>query len=65
MSIIRPCEHNGCNTLTLGRFCIRHEPPVEARVFPRGRPFPARAVPRRPKAVAVPRETLEPVRGLA
>ena len=40
MSIIRSCDFNGCNTLTLGRFCIVHESPVAVRVFPRGRPFP-------------------------
>jgi hypothetical protein len=40
MPILHVCAHDGCETLTLGGLCITHEPPVETRVFPRGRPFP-------------------------
>jgi hypothetical protein len=40
--MIRICDHPDCATLTLGTFCITHEPPVEAEIFPRGRPFPRR-----------------------
>ena len=38
--MLRTCDHPGCATLTLGTLCIAHEPPVETRAFPRGRPFP-------------------------
>ncbi len=40
MPMLRRCGHSGCETLTLGGLCIAHEPPVELRVFPRGRPYP-------------------------
>jgi hypothetical protein len=40
MPMLHICGHNGCETLTLGGLCIAHETPVEARAFPRGRPFP-------------------------
>jgi hypothetical protein len=36
--LLRACEAPGCETFTLGTFCLRHEPAC-ARVFPRGRPF--------------------------
>jgi hypothetical protein len=42
--MLRVCEHPECGTLTLGRFCLLHEPPVIAERFPRGRPF-ARGLP--------------------
>jgi hypothetical protein len=38
--LLRSCEARGCGTLTLGRFCVQHEP-ARTRVFPRGRPFAA------------------------
>jgi hypothetical protein len=37
--MLRKCVHPGCETLTLGSLCIHHEPPVEPRTFPRGRPY--------------------------
>jgi hypothetical protein len=37
--MLRICDHSGCGALTLGRFCVLHEPPVESGRFPRGRPF--------------------------
>jgi len=40
--MLRICDHPDCATLTLGTFCITHEPRVEGEVFPRGRPFPRR-----------------------
>jgi hypothetical protein len=36
--LLRSCEAPGCETFTLGTFCLRHEPAL-AREFPRGRPF--------------------------
>jgi len=64
MPMLRVCAHSGCETLSLGTFCIRHEEPVEARVFPRGRPFPPHeqrhSVRSRSKA-----DEFEPVRGFA
>jgi hypothetical protein len=39
--MLRICDHPGCRTLTLGAFCIHHEPPVLIERFPRGRPFPS------------------------
>jgi hypothetical protein len=38
--MLQICEHQGCATLTLGSFCIEHEPPVGSERFPRGRPYP-------------------------
>ena len=40
MSLLQLCRHPGCTTLTIGGLCVEHEPVQEARVFPRGRPFP-------------------------
>jgi len=37
--MLRICDHSKCGTLTLGRFCVLHEPPVHGERFPRGRPF--------------------------
>jgi hypothetical protein len=37
--MLRICDHSECATLTLGRFCVQHEPPAERERFPRGRPF--------------------------
>ena len=39
MPMLHVCGYEGCETLTLGGLCIAHEPPLEERVFPRGRPF--------------------------
>jgi hypothetical protein len=38
--VLRACDAPGCETFTLGGFCLRHEPAC-SRVFPRGRPFVA------------------------
>ena len=46
--MLQICDHPGCATLTLGTFCIFHEPPVRAERFPRGRPYP-----RRPRALPI------------
>lgn len=37
--MLRICDHSDCVTLTLGRFCVQHEPPAKRERFPRGRPF--------------------------
>jgi hypothetical protein len=55
MPMLHVCGHKGCETLTLGGLCIAHEPPLPARVFPRGRPFPP----------LEPRRMREPARFLA
>jgi len=38
--MLRVCEASRCTTLTLGTWCVEHEPVTEPRQFPRGRPFP-------------------------
>ena len=38
--MLRLCAFHGCETLTLGRFCVEHEQPVATRTWPKGRPFP-------------------------
>ncbi len=43
--MLRVCDHSECATLTLGRFCVQHEPPAERVRFPRGRPFTQLAAP--------------------
>jgi hypothetical protein len=37
--MLRICDDSECGTLTLGRFCVFHEPPSRDERFPRGRPF--------------------------
>jgi hypothetical protein len=43
--MLRVCEHSDCGTLTLGRFCVIHEPPPGPERFPRGRPFAQHTLP--------------------
>ena len=44
-AMLRTCQADGCETLTLGSLCLAHEPPVAPRRFPRGRPYhPVREV---------------------
>jgi hypothetical protein len=38
--MLRTCDLQGCDTLTLGSLCAQHEPPVRGS-FGRGRPFRA------------------------
>ena len=38
--MLRICDHPDCTTLTLGPFCVTHDPPLAAEPYPRGRPFP-------------------------
>ena len=38
-SMLHSCAASGCSTLTLGRFCVAHEPVGVSRQFVRGRPF--------------------------
>ena len=40
--MLRICAHQDCTTLTLGTLCVVHEPPIEARSWPRGRPYSRR-----------------------
>ena len=37
--MLRACQADGCNTLTLGELCLEHEPAAPPRRFPRGRPY--------------------------
>lgn len=37
--MLRHCVYPGCEVLTLGAFCVHHEPAVKPRRFPRGRPY--------------------------
>jgi hypothetical protein len=50
--MLRICDHPDCTTLTLGTFCVTHEPPAALERFPRGRPY-ARRERRPPAALAV------------
>jgi hypothetical protein len=38
--MLRTCDRPGCETLTLGSFCIAHEPEIAQLEFVRGRPHP-------------------------
>ena len=38
MPMVTRCTALGCETLTMGPFCVEHDSPVE-RSFVRGRPF--------------------------
>ena len=52
--IVSECRAAGCNSLTIGSYCVAHDLPV-TRVFVRGRPFvatPARRIPERAVAAA-------------
>jgi hypothetical protein len=40
--MLRICAHEDCTTMTLGTFCVAHDPPVEDVVWPRGRPYSRR-----------------------
>ena len=40
--MLRTCQHPECTVLTLGTFCVAHEPPASAERFPRGRPYSRR-----------------------
>jgi hypothetical protein len=37
--MLRTCRAADCSTLTLGSFCLVHEPPRAPRRYPRGRPY--------------------------
>jgi hypothetical protein len=39
--MLRICDHPDCSTMTLGAYCVAHDPPILAEPYPRGRPFPA------------------------
>jgi len=55
--MLRVCAHRDCSTLTLGMLCVVHEPPVEVRRWPRGRPYARRE--RRPADAATQIATAE------
>ena len=37
--MIQACGERGCDVLTMGEFCVEHDPPV-LKTFARGRPYP-------------------------
>ena len=37
--MLKVCGAPGCETLTLGSVCLDHEPVMEPRYYPRGRPY--------------------------
>jgi hypothetical protein len=39
-SMLRTCDRPGCETFTLGVFCVVHEPKSGPTSFIRGRPHP-------------------------
>ena len=39
--MLHTCSYAGCETLTLGEFCVEHDAPVR-KMFTRGRPYPPR-----------------------
>jgi hypothetical protein len=41
--MLRICDRPGCETFTLGLFCVLHEPEVIRVAFVRGRPHPRAA----------------------
>jgi hypothetical protein len=53
--MLRICDHPDCSTLTLGAFCVPHDPPLVPEPYPRGRPFP-RPKPRTLQSVPIPVE---------
>jgi hypothetical protein len=38
--MLRECDRSGCQTLTLGLYCVTHEPHAVQVEFVRGRPYP-------------------------
>jgi hypothetical protein len=41
--MLRTCDRPGCETFTLGVFCVVHEPKSHPTAFVRGRPHPRSA----------------------
>lgn len=41
--MLRTCDRPGCETFTLGLFCVAHEPKSRHMSFVRGRPHPRAA----------------------
>lgn len=39
-SMLRTCDRPGCETFTLGVYCVAHEPKSHPTSFVRGRPHP-------------------------
>ena len=37
--MLRTCQADGCDTLTLGELCLTHEPQLPPQRYPRGRPY--------------------------
>jgi hypothetical protein len=37
MSLVRPCSRPGCKVLTMGQFCVQHEPPRREALAVRAR----------------------------
>jgi hypothetical protein len=49
--MVMRCAVPGCDTLGLGRLCIKHEPKL-TRVFVRGRPWPPAPIKERVERLA-------------
>ena len=54
--MLRMCDRPGCETLTLGLYCVAHEPPASQSEFVRGRPYPP-AAEALPLQLRLPRKT--------
>jgi hypothetical protein len=54
--MLRTCGRPGCETLTLGSFCVTHEPEIARMEFVRGRPYPPALTPL-PLQLRLPRKT--------
>jgi hypothetical protein len=54
--MLRTCDRPGCETLTLGSFCVAHEPEIAQVEFVRGRPHPP-AFTSLPLQLRLPRKT--------
>jgi hypothetical protein len=58
--MLHVCTAPGCTVLTIGPYCLAHEPVAEPRVFPRGRPYRLKDREGLPAMVALPGKTSEP-----
>jgi hypothetical protein len=58
--MLHVCTEPGCTVFTIGPYCLEHEPAVEPRVFPRGRPYRLKDRDRQLPAAMLPGKTSEP-----
>jgi hypothetical protein len=54
--MLRECDRPDCQTLTLGAYCVTHEPQAAQVEFVRGRPYPPAATDL-PLQLRLPRKT--------